>query len=243
MRKRLKRVFIFAVILVLAVGIGAGIYLSDDYSADEAAVAAMAGTAEVTVRTEGRLTVFAPAEPKDGFIFYPGGKVEHKAYAPMLLKLAEAGVLSVLVEMPGKLAVLDANAAEGIQEQFPEVERWYLGGHSLGGSMAASYAADHDDELSGLVLLAAYSTADLSESGLPVLSIYGSEDRVLNSEKYEEYRSNLPPMTEEIVLAGGNHAGFGSYGHQEGDGIATILPEEQRELTADHMIAFFDRCG
>ncbi len=80
----------------------------------------------------------------------------------------------------------------------------------------------------------------LVEGGLSVISVYGSEDRVLDMDKYEQYRSNLPETAEEIVLSGGNHAGFGSYGVQEGDGSATISPGEQRGMTVDSMLAFFE---
>ncbi len=243
MRKRGKRILIIAAAVIVAAVVGVGVYLGDYYRADDAAVEALAGTAAVSIETDGRLTVFAPEEPAVGFIFYPGGKVEHSAYAPLLLELAENGVLCVLVEMLGNMAVLDMNAAQGIPEQFQEVEDWYIGGHSLGGSMAAAYAAGHSGELEGLVLLAAYSTKDLRESSLAVLSLYGSEDGVLDMEKYEQYRGNLPETAEELVLSGGNHAGFGSYGAQEGDGSATISPGEQRGMTVDSMLAFFERQG
>lgn len=99
--------------------------------------------------------------------------------------------------------------------------------------MAASYAAKHGEELGGLVLLAAYATADLTDSALDVLSLYGSEDGVLNMEKQENYRKNLPETTVEIVIPGGNHAGFGSYGAQDGDGEASISAAQQIQYTAE----------
>ena len=135
--------------------------------------------------------------------------------------------------MPANLAVLDMGAAEAHLDEFPDIENWYVGGHSLGGSMAASYAAEHADELEGLLLLAAYSTEDLTGSGLDVLSIYGSEDGVLNMDKYNEYRPNLPEeTTTEVIIEGGNHAGFGDYGPQDGDGEASLSGEEQQRQTA-----------
>ena len=137
------------------------------------------------------------------------------------------------------LAVLDMNAANGIPEQYPQVERWYIGGHSLGGSMAASHAAKNTDRYEGLVLLASYSTADLSTSGLDVISLYGSEDGVLNMDKYAEYKANLPADMEEHVIDGGCHAGFGSYGAQEGDGVPSITAEEQTDVTVQLLTAFF----
>lgn len=158
--------------------------------------------------------------------------MEPEAYVPLTDALAQQGILCVLVKMPCNLAVFDMDAADGIAEQFPEIKRWYIGGHSLGGAMAASYAAGHAEKLEGLLLLAAYSTEDLSGTDLRALSLYGSEDGVLNREKYGECRKNLPADTQENVIEGGCHAYFGMYGEQEGDGKALIAPKEQIEETA-----------
>lgn len=227
-----------AVVVLLALVIGCGAYVSDYYRADETAAAALVGSEAVEVWQEKGLTVFAPEKAAAGFVFYPGGKVEYTAYAPLMLALAERDVLCLLVEMPLNLAVLDVNAAGGLRERFPEVERWYIGGHSLGGSMAASFAAKQEG-FEGLALLAAYSTADLTNVGLRVISLYGTEDGVLNREKYESYRVNLPQNTAEVVIQGGNHAQFGSYGPQEGDGGARISGAEQISRTVEALAEFF----
>jgi pimeloyl-ACP methyl ester carboxylesterase len=152
--------------------------------------------------------------------------------------LAEEGVVSILVTMPGNLAVLDMNAADGICEQYPEIENWYMSGHSLGGSMAASFIAENSKDFDGIILLASYSTVDLSNSGLDVLSIYGSNDGVLNMEKYSEYMPNLPSDFEEFIIDGGCHAYFGAYGEQDGDGEAEITREQQIEITVNEILEF-----
>lgn len=227
--------------LLLAVVVGCGLYLRDYYPAGEAALTALEPDAEVTVLADGNTTAFVPKNGAElGFVFYPGGKVEHTAYAPLLRQLAEKGVLCVLVEMPFRLAVLDMNAADGIPAAFPEVEHWYMGGHSLGGSMAASYLASHTEDFDGLILLGSYSTADLSGSGLSVLSVYGSEDGVLNRDKYAEYKPNLPEGFTETIIEGGNHAYFGAYGEQEGDGTATVTPAEQVRQTAEAILSMLE---
>ncbi len=236
---RKKRILILSTVLVLALVVGCAVYAGDYYRASENAAAAMAGTQAVTVRQTDEGTVFLPEDPTAGFIFYPGGKVEYTAYAPLMLELAQQDVLCVLVRMPLNLAVLDVNAAAGIPEQFPEIENWYIGGHSLGGSMAASFVSKNADGFQGLTLLAAYSTADLTQTNLEVISLYGSEDGVLNREKYESYRENLPENTAETVIEGGNHAGFGSYGAQDGDGEAQISAQEQTRVTAELLTEFF----
>ena len=228
---------------VIALTAVCALYLGDYYPANTEALEAFSPVHPVTreewkdgtvvIRPEGR-------DPVAGLIFYPGGKVEHTAYPPLMEALASEGILCVLVEMPFRLAVLDVNAAEGIPEAFPEVEHWYLGGHSLGGSMAASYLASHTEDFDGLILLGSYSTADLSGSGLSVLSVYGSEDGVMNREKYDGYRPNLPEGFTEVIIEGGNHACFGAYGEQEGDGTATITPAEQLRQTAEAILTLLE---
>jgi len=235
-KKRILLLTLLALLTVLLVG--SLVYVADFYTADAKALEALKSDSVVTVEHLGDQIIFSPARPEAGFIFYPGGKVEHTAYAPLMSALARKNILCVLVQMPANLAVLDPNAADGIPEQFPEIEKWYIGGHSLGGSMAASYAEKNSQLFRGLVLLASYSTADLTGTDLDVLSIYGSEDGVMNREKYEQYRSNLPAVYEEHILEGGNHAGFGYYGPQRGDGDATISRNDQIELTAQLIAAF-----
>lgn len=227
--------------ILLAIAIASGVYVNDYYHADASASVALQSDAIVTVSEQDGSWIFAPDEPTAGLIFYPGGKVENTAYAPLLHDLAADGIFCVLVKMPCNLAVLDMNAADRIVEKFPQIDSWYISGHSLGGAMAASYAAKHSDSLDGLVLLAAYSTADLKDSGLRVYTTYGSEDGVLNREKLEANRGNLPQDTIETVINGGCHAGFGSYESQKGDGEPTISAEEQQQQTSDAVAAWIEQ--
>ena len=221
------------VTVLLAVLIGCVVYVNDYYRAEDTAIAAMTCAYNYTVEEYDENIAFVPNEPVAGLIFYPGGKVEHTAYSCLMAEFAKEGVLCVLVEMPFRLAVLDMNAADGIQDNFPEVEKWYIGGHSLGGAMAASYISNHTSEFYGLLLLGAYSTADISDSGLSVISVYGSEDKVLNMEKYEENRELLPSEFTELVIDGGCHSYFGNYGHQDGDGEPSVSREEQIKQTVN----------
>ena len=234
--KKGKKIALLAAAAV-ALALACGLYAGDYYHAEDSAVAVPEG---VTVEfTEDRL-VFQPDMPTAGLIFYPGGKVEFTAYAPLMTRLAEQGILCVLVKMPLNLAVLDVHAAAGIPEQYPQVTDWYLAGHSLGGSMAASHGAKNAGTYRGLILLAAYSTEDLRDTGLAVCSLYGDRDGVLDPEKYQQYRPNLPEDTLELVLEGGNHAGFGSYGRQDGDGISTLEPGVQMDWTAERILEFME---
>jgi pimeloyl-ACP methyl ester carboxylesterase len=201
---------------------------------------ALVPSESVDVRFEKRFIAFEPVEPRQtGVVFYPGGLVKHEAYAPPLRALAERGYPTVIVSMPSDLAVYAPNRADEVIAQV-EAERWVIAGHSLGGSMAGRYAVDGPVE--GLVLWASYlaGSDDLSESGMPVLSVLGSEDGVLDRETYEERTAQLPEDFEELEIEGGNHAGFATYGAQKGDGEATITAEEQQAITVDAMHSWLE---
>lgn len=233
-KKRIILISIISVIcaLLIALIVAIGIYLGTYYRADDAAVDAFLEASQIEIKEIDKNKVaFIPKNIVAGFIFYPGGKVEAEAYYPLMAECAKNGVLSVIVEMPFNLAVFNINGADGIKEEFPEVENWYVGGHSLGGSMVASYLDKNREEYKGLILLGSYSTIDFRDSDIRALSIYGENDRVMNREKYNECKANLSTLSEHEIV-GGNHAGFGMYGRQDGDGIAEISSFEQIKTTA-----------
>lgn len=241
-KKRIIKALI-AIFIVIALLFGAcAIYVNDYYRAD---VDAMVGVVQSKQHYEPKTledgtNIFKPENAKAGFIFYPGGKVEYTSYIPLMDALARKGIMCVLLKMPFNLAVLDVNGAEGIKEMFPEIENWYIGGHSLGGSMAATYLAENISGFDGLILLGSYSTADLSKEDVKVLSVFGSEDKVMNKDKYDENKINLPKDFSEEVINGGCHAYFGMYGEQDGDGTPTITNEEQIQETANIIKAFIN---
>jgi dienelactone hydrolase len=195
------------------------------------AVAALQTNATVRVETEPWL-VFEPAgdEPKVGLILYPGGRVDPRAYAPTARAVAEEGFLAVITPMPLKLAVFAPGRAAGAMAAFPEVEHWAVGGHSLGGAMAANFARNNAADVHGLVLWAAYPAGndDLTDYPLAVSSIYGTRDGLATLDKIDASRSLLPPDTQWTAIEGGNHAQFGWYGPQPGDSQATISQEDQQ---------------
>ena len=215
------RWWIVPAILIVAV-LAWVLYTADYYRADETALHAMESDNIRITRTDYGWYFNGPSET-EALIFYPGGKVEETAYAPLLSRLAENGIDVCLVKMPFHLAVFGVNAAERVMKEY-SFDEWYIGGHSLGGAMAAVFAAKH--ELDGVVLLAAYPTGPVEE---PVLLLFGAEDGVLNRDRVfaaAEYGS-----VEEHVLDGGNHAQFGNYGPQKGDGTPAITAEEQQDET------------
>ena len=227
-----KTAAVIAVLIILCT-----VYLCSGYKADKDAIVDYSANFNVTKSVSGRETVFYGEEINAGLIFYPGGKVDRASYEPLMMNLADKGTMCVLVDMPFDLAVFDINAADGIIERYPHTDSWYMAGHSLGGAMAASYIAENADVFDGLILLGAYSTADISNTDLNVLSVYGSEDNVLNKEKYSECMPNLP-SADEVVIKGGNHAFFGMYGKQKGDGMATITNIDQINETSGAVADF-----
>ena len=168
-----------------------------------------------------------------GIVFYPGAKVAPQAYVPLACELAHRGVYCVIAKMPFNLAFFGIDSATGLMAEAPQVQHWWLAGHSLGGAMGAQYAASNANKLEGIALLGAYAASDLSATNLKALVIYGENDGVLNREKLAANEQNLPADAQTIVIAGGNHAGFGDYGAQAGDGKASISSSDQQSQTAD----------
>lgn len=196
------------------------------------ALAAMQSDAQVEVITDGWIT-FQPQSttPTQGLIFYPGGRVDARAYAPLARGLAEKGYLAVIVPMPLNLAVFSPGKAAEVISAYPEIESWAIAGHSLGGAMGANFAVNNPQAVQGLGLLAAYpaSNDDLSNQDLDVVSIYGTQDGLTTAEKIDASRSLLPADTKWAAIEGGNHAQFGWYGPQAGDKTAAISRQTQQQ--------------
>jgi dienelactone hydrolase len=234
-RKALRVVLLVVLAVIVLMTGGFYIYTLDYYRADLSTFDESAVTAMVVAEPDSTpkdLLIFKASPEKDqktGLIFYPGGKVAFNAYIPLMTKLSDEGITCVLVKMPFNLAVFDPNAADRVYGQLPDIRHWYIGGHSLGGAMASSYAGKAGDQLSGLVLLAAYPVNDAS---LPTLVLYGTEDHVLD-------RSKITGV-DSTTITGGNHAYFGNYGEQKGDGTATITRDEQQMLTVKAIIEFIN---
>lgn len=196
------------------------------------ALAALETDSAVRVESDPWFTFWPlDAAPNGGVIIYPGGRVDPRSYAPAARALAGEGYLVVITPMPLNLAVLNANVAADVVQAYPEIETWVVGGHSLGGAMAANYAEGQRDVVDGLVLWAAYPANDAltARSELEVLSIYATNDGLSTPEDIESSRADLPDNTRYVEIAGGNHAQFGWYGEQPGDGEATISRLEQQE--------------
>jgi hypothetical protein len=206
-------------VLILALG-GFVIWASMAATPMPEALSALQSDAQVEVETEPWL-VFRPVggNPTVGLILYPGGRVDARAYAPTARALAQEGFLVVIVPMPLNLAILGPDRAAEVMVAFPDIGRWAVGGHSLGGAMSARFAYQNSEAVEGLVLWAAYpaSMDDLSGYSLRVTSIYGTRDGLATEDKIAASRPLLPLDTSWVAIEGGNHAQFGWYGPQSGD--------------------------
>lgn len=237
-RKRAKKAGLICLVVIIALVISSLVYVGNYYHVQDRE-AALASTDDVMVEEVDYGYFFDGPGNDTALIFYPGAKVEDLAYANLLKQLAADGIDCYLVHMPENLAFCGMNRADKVMETY-SYDHWYLAGHSLGGAMAAVYADKNSEKLDGLIFLAAYSTKDLSDTDLKVLSVYGSNDQVVNMDKITEGRKLMPSAYEEFYIQGGNHAGYGDYGVQKGDGEAKISAQEQQQVTAAEIEKF---CG
>ncbi len=234
-----------AVSLLLAVGILLAAALAGFVIWAEAAnpimpeaTAALQSDDAVTVESGADL-VFTPvltaaaSAPTVGVIIYPGGRVDARAYAPYARGLAQGGYLVVITPMPLNLAVLAPSRALEVMDAHPEITTWAIGGHSLGGAMAANFAANYPQKIAGVFFWASYPAGgdDLSQQNIKVVSVYGTRDGLATPEKVLASKPLLPPDTLFVPVPGGNHAQFGWYGDQAGDNPAQVTHAAQMELT------------
>ena len=223
-----RAVAVLAALLVVSVG-GFLIWASDYYHAEPAALSVLDQDGVV----DGGKDIALLAE--DGgtdcaIVFYPGAKVQAEAYLPILDKIRDRGISCFLVRMPLNMAIFDVDAASSVMDAHPEIDTWYIAGHSMGGGMASAYASDNPDRVEGLILLGAYVYGDYPPSD--ALTVYGSlnqsvEDRI-------DYDENI------VEIDGGNHAQFGNYGPQDGDAPATISADNQQDQAVDAIVSFIE---
>ncbi len=214
------------------------------------AIAALQSDEQVQVEA-GDWLVFRPTgnAPVVGVILYPGGRVDPRAYAPPARAIAAQGYLVVIPRMPLNLAVFASSKADQVIKAFPDIKRWAVGGHSLGGAMAAHYAVVRlsayraegetsgggmiPDPLAGLFLWGAFPAEkdDLSSYPLSVVVVYGELDGLATSDEVRAGLPRLPAAADVKPVTGGNHAQFGWYGAQPGDNPAQVSRQDQMEQT------------
>ena len=186
---------------------------------------------EVKVTTDRWLVFESSNSIKNvGFIIYPGGRVDYRSYAPLARAIAKEGFLTIIAPMPLNLAVFGANVANDIINSYPQISTWAIGGHSLGGTMAAQFAYENPQKIAGLILWAAYPASgnNMSNYSFLVTTVYGSNDGLVSTSQIQNSLKLLPPSTIQVEIAGGNHAQFGWYGDQPGDSDPEITRQDQQ---------------
>jgi hypothetical protein len=226
--KIFKRILLGLLIVLAVMVVGFVIWSLNPLQATPDALAALESDSKVTV-TQGDYVTFMPTgtKPTRAFVFYPGGHVDYRAYAAPLRKLAEQGYLAILLPVRLNLAFFDINAADRAIPDFPQIQEWVVGGHSLGG-VAASMYAKNNRNIDGMVYWASYPADDaLKDSDMEFTSIYGTLD-MGGVDAFQSSASLLPADTQFVMIEGGNHSQFGNYGLQPGDNVATIPWQEQQ---------------
>lgn len=223
MMKILKKLILASVLLFLLSFIALSLYSLDAYQADEIALKVYE-TQRVEILDQQHIF---ESTSQTGIIFYPGGKVEIEAYAYLASLLQDAGIHVYLVDMPFNLAVFNIDAAQRIVDENSHIQNWVLMGHSLGGAMASSHLKNHADLYEGIIYLAAYP---LNTVDIPQLILVGENDEVLDRDKLLGF--------EYYLIEGGNHAFYGNYGEQAGDGLASITREQQQAITVTQILNF-----
>lgn len=228
---------VLAILMIATIGLVGWATLSAQH-ATERAVAVLQDSG--VQREDGQL-VFRPDSPTDrGLIYYPGGLVDPEAYAVTAQGIANAGYLVVIPKMPLNLAFMGLNKADGIRADFPQIESWVIGGHSLGGAMAAEYAKNNVADLDGLILYASYpsNNEDFMDFPMPILTVIGSRDP--GSTQQEAFYDAIADTAVRFVVEGGNHRQYADYSFQPDDGIATISAAEQQDQVIAATVQFLD---
>lgn len=225
--KKFKKIILVVLVFFFAFLI---YYANDYYRAKE--------SANEIYQENGSLTFDALNEDL-GFIIYPGGKVDEKAYSPLAKKLNEEGYKVVIAKFPFKLGILDTNEAENIIKKNPNIKSWVIVGHSLGGTCASMYVADNNTLVTGIAFLGSYTNENLRDLPIKTISILGTNDKIVNMENYENTKEMYNTSHKFYEIEGGNHAYYGVYGEQEGDGEATISNEEQIDLSVKYILENF----
>ncbi len=235
MKSKYKILIASLVLLVLILLGGLFLVHNKTYQPLSEALKEARSTNQYTVKETQESIIFYPLndQQETSILFYQGGLVEEKSYSTIAAKLAAKGYPVYLVKHTLNLAVTDKNKASAIIAE-EKIENYVIGGHSLGGVMASQFANQSSSkQLKGVFLLASYTDEKNRLDNLPisVISIIGSNDGLIDNEAYQSGKDYLPDSTLFHTIKGGNHAGFGDYGNQEGDKPASILPEEQQEET------------
>ena len=242
LRSNAERIAVWALVIVLVLASGLGWYVTHPLSGSEESIASVRADDRVSIDQHDGTYVLEPTngEPTAGLVFYPGAHVAPDAYLVALAPLVSRTNVAVYVpRMPLGFAVFDPDAASDVIAAHPTIDRWFVGGHSLGGAMACRYADREGDRVDGLVLFASFCEADATPT-VPTLSVTGSADTVLDRETYAARRGNFPADATVVEIRGMNHSQFGSYTGQRGDRLALIGYRTAHDRLTSVVVPWFD---
>lgn len=239
-------------VIWIATGLSFLLWMTYSYQSRGFPKSVLQSNSLITVSENGENISFIPIENKriTGFIFYPGGMVDPKAYAPMARRLAENGFAVYIVKLPLGSAPLSGQETDvmdytrQLMDTNQSIQRWVLGGHSRGAAIACRFAYYNNDLFSGLILIGTSHPKDdefdLSNSGLLVMKIYATHDGLASVSEIEETSKFLPNDTIWVKIDGGNHSQFGYFGTLLGDGRAEISHEEQQGMTISAILSMLN---
>jgi hypothetical protein len=238
MKKNLKRIALFIAAILIGAAICFFVWAKIIYTAEpeKLAVANNEQTNDYRITekpdyweiTPNNAAANANKYQDAALIFYPGAKIEPQAYFYKLSALSngQAGKMKIFITKPTlNLAIFGINQADEVIKDHPEIKKWIIGGHSLGGAMSCEYGKNHTEKISELWLFASYCGSDISNLNIKVISLHGSLDGVLTAQNLAENRKNLPATNTDFEIEGMNHAQFGNYGAQSGDNAPTKSDE------------------
>lgn len=240
-RRRILTVVGLSVLTVLVIAVSVFLsWANDTFAAEPAGLAAVQEDTRVELDDRGDVVILTPTGESDGrgLVFLSGAKVEPQAYAATFQEVAAEGTTVVIVKPFLNLAILERRPLDAFTDLVPGVDSWAVGGHSMGGVKACSYA--ETGEVDALVLLASYCSGDaLADStDLDVLSVSGTQDGLATPEKIDDSLDDLPATTTVVRIDGASHAQFGDYGVQPGDGTPTISDDAARESITEALVPF-----
>lgn len=239
-RRRAGRILLAILAVVALIVVGFLVYAAMVMRGDRAAAINVWTNPAIAVTSTDHSIIMAPTghAAGSGLVFIPGAKVDPYAYMYKLSGIVEkAGVTVVITKPTLNLAFFDQRLLSTFTSDVPAVSKWYVGGHSLGGVRACMLADSPD--VAGLVLFGSFCANDLSASAVKVLSISGSEDGLSTPSKIADSKNLLPADAQFVVIEGADHASFGDYGPQPGDGVATITSSQARDEITAALASFF----
>ena len=235
-KKIIVRALLSIVIIFGLMIIGLTIYSSGSYihlSDMDTAIESL-NLDQVTITENSQSIQYIVDNPKMNVIFIPGGLVEPESYKYLASSIALNGYNVTIVKVVFNLAILTPKSS--LKYINPDLVNVLIG-HSLGG-VVASMAASGKESVSKVIMLGSYPIKDLSDKD--TLLITAEHDEGMDIDKFNDSLQYLNEQNVIFNIEGGNHAQFGWYGPQKGDGTADITTLSQQNIVANQILSFLN---